>query len=449
MLEGNYDANSPHPMDQQHRPLIERHLGMSLKEVVAKRTAKDPVNFNNPAMDQSFFPRATSRGSAGRKKEMIAVQAEMAERRISDRKMYYELGEKAKMLFRDNGMMMDQKVRSRVQDPRRAAEIIRMLETTLGSDVATVALQILPIITRAMSFNPILDLVGTFNATGPQVNIVYLDITYASASGTYSAGDRIDINQSVSYSDRTDCTASAKKLNAKLQKELATVTDKVLGADICLPALQDAMNQYGLNLEERLSVAIVMQMIREWSRLVSDDLRTMAGKTGSWAATVPGPYSAFNTSEWRKVLFETMVYVDSQIKNAIYEGTQWAIMNPNIAQVLERVKRFVASPGGAQNQPGTISMVAGEFGDLEGRWSYWADPYFADKTILMGRRGSSLVENDFYYWIPYVMADDVRELFEPDTMTLTMGAITRAARKMIVPNAFGRVDITGSGGALV
>lgn len=444
-----YNTEQGHPMDQQFRPMVERHLGMSLKEVVAKRTAKDPVNFLDKAMERNFFPRAQSRGSAGRKKEQIAVQVEMSERNIASRKMFYELGDKAQKLFRDNGMMMDQKVRSGVQDPKRQTEIIRMLETTLGSDVATVALQILPIITRAMAYNPILDLVGTFNATGPQVNIVYLDLTYASAAGSYSAGDRIDINQSISYSDRTDCTASAKKLNAKLQKELATVTDKVLGADICLPALQDAMNQFGLDLEERLAVAIVMQMIREWARLVSDDLRTMAGKTGSWAATVPGPYSAFPTNEWRKVLYETMVYVDAQIVAAIYEGTQWAIMHPNIAQVLERVKRFVASPGGAQNQAGSISLVAGEFGDLEERWSYWKDPYFADKTILMGRRGSSLVENDFYYWIPYIMADDVRELFNPDTMTLTLGAITRAARKMIVPNAFGRVDITGSGGALV
>lgn len=443
-----YDTNQGHPMNE-FRSVVESRLGMTMEQVIEKRAAKDPAGFDPAIMDHSFFPRATAAGMQGRKREQIAIMAEISERRVAERSMYYTLGEKAKQLFRQNGMLFDQKVRQREKDASKQDQIIRMLETTLGSDVATIATQILPLITRAMSYNPVLDMVGTFNMAGPSANILYLDLKYASAAGTYSARDRIDINESVAYSDRTDCTASSKKLDATLLKETTTATDKVLGAKLCITAMQDAMNQFGLDLEQRLAVAIMVEMIREWARMVCDDLRTMAGNTASWAATVPGPYSAFNTNEWRKVLFETMVSVDNDVVADIYEPTQWAIMNPNVAKVLERVKRFVAQAGPTQGQAGSISTLTGEFGDAFERWSYWKDTYFADKTILMGRRGSTLVENDFYYFCPYVMADDVRELFDPDTMTLTMGAITRAARKMIEPNAFARIDITGSGGALV
>ena len=47
-----------------------------------------------------------------------------------------------------------------------------------------------------------------------------------------------------------------------------------------------------------------------------DEVRT-AGKTGSWSATAPAPYSSLNTNEWRKVLLETVITVDAAIRKAV------------------------------------------------------------------------------------------------------------------------------------
>jgi hypothetical protein len=316
------------------------------------------------------------------------------------------------------------------------------LDTTVTGDIATIATQILPIITRAVAENPIFSLVDSIVMTGPQANIVYFNTKYGSTGGAYGHGSRVDLNDDPTYSDRANCTDTARELNMEVQKETTTASEKVLGGKICITAMQDASSQYTIALDEVLANEIQRQQNREWARLVTDDLRTMAGNTASWAATAPGPYSSLNTNEWRKVLVETMITLDASIRTDVYEPSEWALSDITTGAILERVQRMYAPMATGNPAHGTIKLGSGEVGNFVDRWAYYQDPFFAANTILLGRKKCNLVPHSPYYFLPYVFAANVSMLFYPLTQTLEMAAQTRAARKMINNNHFGRLTIT-------
>lgn len=433
----------------ENRSLAEKALGMPLEMLVEKRAQKDPVAFNEAEIirDSELFPQVNSASRSDRK-TIMAMQAEMMERRVAERWPAWRVDESYTNLLKQNGLMLDQKA-SRIVDPSvREATMNALAETTTPANIATVACQLIATVTRAMANNPILGLVGSFNLTQVSGQLIYLDVIRNASCGSYSTNDRIDLQDSPDCWDRTVCTATIPKINARIQRETATATDKAIGADICLPAQQDALSQWGVNLEEFLSRQIMRQMIREWSRNVADDVRTMAGNTGTWSSTIPGPYSALNVNEWRKALFEAIVELDADIRADIYEGAQWMLTGTALGATMRKIKRFQLNAPAAQDQAGALGRLPGEFGTFEDWLSYWEDPFFAASTVLIGRKGSSQVENDFYYWLPYVLLDDVRMLFDPQTMNIHLGGLTRAARKMVEPNAFGRLDVSGSGAAL-
>ena len=323
-----------------------------------------------------------------------------------------------------------------------ARGVRRMDETTTDSDVADIVAQLLPIISRAVSENPVFNLVNVLPMTAPSANIVYFDVSYGSSGGAYSSGSRVDLNDDPTYSDRTDCTAAARELNMALNRETTTAADKVLGGQICITAEQDAQAQYNISLRERLAMWILKLLEREWARLVTDDLRTMAGNTTSWSATVPAPYSSLNTNEWRKVLVETLITLDAAIREDVYEHSTWLLTTPTSGAIIERIQRPDA-PSPVLPGPGSVTLAADQENTrVAGRWAYYQDPFFADNTFLIGVRDPKLVDTAPYYFMPYQMADNVSMLFHPLTQVLEMGAISRASRKMIEPNYFGRLDVT-------
>lgn len=439
--------DNTNPM-QENMTLTEQALGTSLPRLIEKRQKKDPLAFSEVLSDAELFPKVQTTASKPMRREIMAVQAEVMERRVAERWPMWKVDPAVTGIFKQNGMMLEQKA-ARIEDANLREQTLRALrETTTPSDIATVACQLIAIVTRAMANNPMLGLVGSFNLTQPSGQLVYLDALRAASCGSYSAGSRVDLQDAPDCWDRTVCTDTIAKLNARIQRETATATDKALGADICLPAQQDGLNQWGINLEEFLSQQIMIQMIREWARNVADDVRTMAGNTRTWSSTIPGPFSSLNTNEWRKVLFETVVQLDADIRADIYEGAQWMLVGTALGATMRKVKRFQLNAPAAQDTSGALGRLPGEFGTFEDWLAYWEDPFFAANTVLIGRKGSSQVQNDFYYWLPYVMADDVRMLFDPQTMTIHLGGLTRAARKMVEPNAFGRIDVSGSGAAL-
>lgn len=403
------------PMHEEYAAGVDSAYQGGLDSLVAKWSGKDPEGYALPGLQSRS------------KRNLAAAMQENAVRSMRRNRHLWGCDTAARELFKGSDLY----------------EGMGLDEVTQGSDIATIALQILPIITRAIASNPIFDLIDTLPMTGPSANIVYFDVLYCTG-GAYSARSRVDINEDPTYSNRTDCTAAANELCMQMQRETTTATDKVLAGQICITAIQDAEAQFRVSLRDMLRDRIYRIMVREWARNCTDDIRTMATYTGSWSATAPGPYSSLNTNEWRKVLVETMHTLDASVRTGVYEPTEWILTTPAAAAIIERIHRpaLPALTQALQGQAQNLQMLTGEFGEGYDRWRLYQDPYFAANTFTGGRKTFTLVPNSPYYFLPYQFLDNVQELFLPRTQVLEMGGITRAARKMIEPKAYWTLTVT-------
>ena len=179
---------------QENRSLAERVLGTSLPALLEKRQRKDPRSFAEGEIlkDEVMFPKVQSASKAHRR-ELMAIQAEMLERKVAERWPAWRIDPSVTNLFRQNGIMLDQKV-ARIIDPTmREAALKALRETTTPADIATVACQLIAIVTRAMANNPVLGLVGSFNLTQVSGQIAYLDVLRAASCGSYTANSRVDL----------------------------------------------------------------------------------------------------------------------------------------------------------------------------------------------------------------------------------------------------------------
>ena len=79
---------------------------------------------------------------------------------------------------------------------------------------------------------------------------------------------------------------------------------------------------------------------------------------------------------------------------------------------------------------------------MNSRYDVYKNPYMTENVILMGYRGSQFLETGavFAPYIPLIMTPLV---YDPDTFTPRKGLLTRYAKKMIRPEFYGRVFVSG------
>lgn len=378
----------------------------------------------------------------------VAQLQENAWRSIVANPRGYLPNEDMRALFRHEGVALvkDPAVAKMCEQLKRARpDAFR--EDTTTADVAVTALQILPAVTRAFLISPFLGkgLVAVRGLTTPSANIPILDVVYGSAGGAYAADTRVDRYEDPTYSDSTDCMAAPREIDASITRETVSVGLKKLGNDTCIPAIQWADSQWGIDLRSVLRDMIQQVMVREWARNISDAIRTMASFSSTWSQTAPAPYSSLNTNEWRQVFGETLITNDASVRGLIYESTEWIVWTPAVAAILQRLARAIAKPVmGPTTQAGALDFATGQFGETWSRFATYEDPFLAANTAIQGRGTLTTTPTpvDPFMFLAYQMLADVSFLLYPKSQTVEMGGQTQAALKMLVPGAFCTTTVT-------
>jgi hypothetical protein len=151
----------------------------------------------------------------------------------------------------------------------------------------------------------------------------------------------------------------------------------------------------------------------------------------------------FNTQgQW----FQTLGTKFQKVSNKIHQktlrgGANFLVCSPSVATVLESI------PGFASTSDGDVTKSSYAFGiqksgNLNNRYTVYKNPYMTENVILMGYRGSQFLETGavFAPYVPLIMTPLV---YDPETFTPRKGLLTRYAKKMIRPEFYGRVFVSG------
>ena len=310
----------------------------------------------------------------------------------------------------------------------------------------------------------------TFYVTASNVGSIYSTsgsgsfvVEYNKLTADNNRGDFEDTT-ATSYSVPNAESASTiviPEINIKMQSQAITAKTKKLKA-VWTPEFAQDLNAYqNIDAEAELtnimSEYISMEIDLEILDMLIEDA---AAGTEYWTVLNNGVYNPanangfdfptsttqtgfFNTQgQWFATLGTKMQKLSNKIHQlTLRGGANFLVCSPTVATILESIPGFAANSNGDASQM-EYAMGVMKAGQINNRYTVYKNPYMTENTILMGFRGKQFLESGavFAPYIPLIMTPLV---YDPNTFTPRKGLMTRYAKKMLRPEFYGKIYVSG------
>lgn len=251
------------------------------------------------------------------------------------------------------------------------------------------------------------------------------------------------------------------EVNIKMQSQAITAKTKKLKA-VWTPEFAQDLNAYqNIDAEAELtnimSEYISMEIDLEILDMLIEDA---AAGTEYWTVLNNGVYNPANANgfdfptstsqtgfyntqgQWFATLGTKMQKLSNKIHQlTLRGGANFLVCSPTVATVLESIPGFAANSNGDAAQM-EYAMGVMKVGQINNRYTVYKNPYMTENVILMGFRGKQFLESGavFAPYIPLIMTPLV---YDPNTFTPRKGLMTRYAKKMLRPEFYGKIYVSG------
>ncbi len=256
-------------------------------------------------------------------------------------------------------------------------------------------------------------------------------------------------NLTVTYKtyDSLELSDSMGEVSFELQSVTVSVIERKLRAQWSPELAQDVSAFHNIDAEAELTALLSEQVAAEIDREILRDLRRGAAWRLSWDyAGVTGRgidttnAGAFYTQkEWNQTLITAINQVSAQIHKATLRGgANWIVCSAEVSAIFDDLEYFHVS--NAAPEQDKFNMGIERVGSLSGRYQVYRDPYFPADTILMGHKGTSLLDTGYIY-APYVPMQLTPTMYNPFTFAPVKGIMTRYAKKMVNNRFYGVIKV--------
>ena len=243
------------------------------------------------------------------------------------------------------------------------------------------------------------------------------------------------------------------EINVSMRSEAIVAKTRKLKASWTPEFAQDLNAYHSLDAEAELTSMLSEYIALEIDLEILSMLEESATTTEYWDANnnqaldatgiVNADLGYYNTQGgW----FQTLGTKVQKVSNTIHQktlrgGANFMVISPDIATVIESIPGFASTSDGDPTKK-DFAFGLQKAGTLNGRYKVYKNPYQKSNLILMGYRGSQFLETGavFAPYIPLIMTPLV---YDPDTFTPRKGLMTRYAKKMIRPEFYGKVFVSG------
>ena len=327
---------------------------------------------------------------------------------------------------------------------------VRAFQLQTGSFVAgTAGIQISAFTTYDGGANVTFIVTGSEAPVGPTSTVT---VEYVLQTTDADRGDFEDGNTNL---NGDNATITIPEINVQMRSEAIVAKTRKLKA-VWTPEFAQDLNAYhSLDAEAELTSIMSEYISLEIDLEILDMLIESAGAgTEKWSAINNNTINAAGTGfentagfyytqgQW----FQTLGTKMQKLSNIIHQktlrgGANFLVCSPTVATILESI------PGYASNSDGDVSKATYAFGvqkagAINSRYTVYKNPYMTENTILMGFRGGQFLEAGavFAPYIPLIMTPMV---YDPDTFTPRKGLLTRYAKKVVRPEFYGKILVSG------
>ena len=246
---------------------------------------------------------------------------------------------------------------------------------------------------------------------------------------------------------------SIPEINISMQSQAITAKTKKLKA-VWTPEFAQDLNAYqNLDAEAELTNMMSEYISLEIDLEILDMLiEDAAAGTEYWSAVnnvtataTQAPTASLGFFNTQGAWFQTLGTKVNKISNKIHQltlrgGANFMVVSPTVSTILESIPGFAANANGAEDMEYAFGVQ--KAGQFNSRYTVYKNPYMTENTILVGFRGKQFLEAGavFAPYIPLIMTPLI---YDPNTFTPRKGLLTRFAKKMLRPEFYGKIYISG------
>jgi len=278
--------------------------------------------------------------------------------------------------------------------------------------------------------------------------VILIDLTYAGTDGyqplTAATPSAVTFNYTYrTYSDLEEDSEMAE-VTFGLDEVTVSVETRKMRSQWTPELAQDVSAFHNIDAEAELTALLSEQMAAEIDREILRDLRRGAAWTLRWDYNGLRKQSTtyYGTQkDWNQTLITKVNQISAQIHKAVLRGgASWIVVSPEISAVFDDLEYFHVS--NAAPEQDKYNMGIEKIGTLSGRYQVYRDPYSPPNTMLIGHKGSSILESGYIY-APYVPMQLTPVMYNPFDFKPIRGIMTRYAKKMILNRYYGRIFCDG------
>ena len=235
------------------------------------------------------------------------------------------------------------------------------------------------------------------------------------------------------------------EVSFNLESVTVSVTERKLRAQWSPELAQDVAAFHNIDAEAELTALLSEQVAAEIDREILRDLRKGAAWNLRWDYNgwkrLNNQATPYTQKDWNQTLITAINQISAQIhKSTLRGGANWIVVSSEISAIFDDLEYFhVSNAAPEQDQ---YNMGIERVGTLSGRYQVYRDPYFPPNTVLIGHKGTSLLDTGYIY-APYVPLQLTPTMYNPFNFTPIKGIMTRYAKKMVNNRFYGRITVDG------
>jgi hypothetical protein len=342
--------------------------------------------------------------------------------------------------------------------PNYDPDAIRGFVISSGSATYDLSSSFYPAFTQAELASGTITFFATGSIAGGLQDASTITVFYNKTTADNKRGDFED-TAAGSYSvpnslSTTSIGAAIPEINISMQSQAITAKTKKLKAAWTPEFAQDLNAYQNLDAEaeltnimsEYISLEIdleILDMLIEDAPAANTEYWSAINNVTADASTAPTQSLGFYNTQgaW----FQTLGTKVNKISNKIHQltlrgGANFLVVSPTVSTILESIPGFAANSNGAEDMEYAFGVQ--KAGQFNSRYTVYKNPYMTENTILVGFRGKQFLEAGavFAPYIPLIMTPLI---YDPTTFTPRKGLLTRFAKKMLRPEFYGKIFISG------
>ncbi len=300
---------------------------------------------------------------------------------------------------------------------------------------------------------------GTYDKVCDQTGYIYLEVDLSCPTCPTCGSDTIDgytgatitnifsgsaFNVAWRRYEELEFEDKIGEVSFDLESVTVSVTERKLRAQWSPELAQDVAAFHNIDAEAELTALLSEQVAAEIDREILRDLRKGAAWNLRWDYNGwrrVANTTSYTQKDWNQTLITAINQLSAQIhKSTLRGGANWIVVSSEVSAIFDDLEYFHVS--NASPEQDQYNMGIERVGTLAGRYQVYRDPYFPSNQVLIGHKGTSLLDTGYIY-APYVPLQLTPTMYNPFNFTPIKGIMTRYAKKMVNNRFYGRITVDG------